>query len=139
MKVSLATAPAAATPDPPPPAGQRTQHILDGPILSTLLRMAAPNIVLVVVQALSSAVDAFYLGRLGPSVLAGIALVFPLWTLMITTSAGALGGGISSSVARALGGGRRDDANDLVAHGVILATAASVVFSAAVLIGGPLL
>ncbi|HEY0582554.1 MAG TPA: MATE family efflux transporter, partial [Chloroflexota bacterium] len=55
------------------------------------------------------------------------------------TSAGALGGGISSSVARALGGGRRADANALVAHSLILATAVSLAFSAAVLGGGPLL
>jgi putative MATE family efflux protein len=101
--------------------------------------MALPNILLVVVQALSSAVDAFYLGRLGPTVLAGVALVFPVWMLMVTTSAGALGGGISSSVARALGGGRRADANALVAHSLILATAVSLAFSAAVLAGAPLL
>jgi putative MATE family efflux protein len=99
--------------------------------------MAAPNILLVVIQALSSAIDAFYLGRLGPEVLAGVALVFPFWTLMVTTSAGALGGGISSSVARALGAGHRDDANQLVAHGLLLAAAAGLVFSGVMLLGGP--
>ncbi|HEV7664482.1 MAG TPA: MATE family efflux transporter [Chloroflexota bacterium] len=122
-----------------PPASATTQRILDGPILTTLLRMALPNIILVVVQALSSAVDAFYLGRLGPDVLAGVALVFPVWMLMVTTSAGALGGGISAAVARALGGGRRDDANALVAHSLLLATAVSLLFSAVVLLGGPIL
>ena len=116
-----------------------TQRILDGPILPTLLRLAAPNIVLVMVQALSSAVDAFYLGRLGAAVLAGIALVFPLWTLMVTTSAGALGGGISSAIARAFGAGRRDDANALVAHSLILSCLVALLFSAIVLASGPLL
>src|SRR5919199_1773720 len=100
----------------------RTMRMLDAPILHTLVRMAVPNIVLVVVQALSSAVDAFYLGRLGPAVLAGIALVSPVRMLMVTTSAGALGGGISSAVARALGAGRRDEANALVSHNVMVIT-----------------
>jgi putative MATE family efflux protein len=117
----------------------RTDAILHGPILPTLLRLAAPNILVVMVQALSSAIDAFYLGRLGPAVLAGIALVFPLWTLMVTSSAGALGGGISSSVARALGAGRHQDANAAVAHSLILASVAGLSFSAVVLIGGPAL
>jgi MATE family, multidrug efflux pump len=136
MKVTLQAPPAVVT---APSLNPRTQRILHAPILSTLLRLAAPNIVVVMVQALSSAVDAFYLGRLGAEVLAGIALVFPLWTLMVTTSAGALGGGISSSIARALGAGRRADADAAVAHALILSTAAAFVFSAVVLAGGPLL
>jgi putative MATE family efflux protein len=115
----------------------RTMRMLDAPILPTLVRMAVPNIVLVVVQALSSAVDAFYLGRLGPAVLAGVALVFPVWMLMVTTSAGALGGGISSAVARALGAGRRDEANALVSHSLILSSGVALTFSSIVLLGGP--
>src|SRR5437016_4955507 len=76
---------APVTPGVPGPLPARTRLLLDGPILGTLLRLALPNIVVVVVQSLSSAVDAFYLGRLGPDVLAGVALVFPLWMLMVTT------------------------------------------------------
>src|SRR5438105_7835990 len=77
MKVIEAVAP----PSPviaAPPVSERTRLLLEGPILPTLLRLALPNIVVVVVQATSSAVDAFYLGRLGSDVLAGVALVFPV-------------------------------------------------------------
>src|ERR687884_815843 len=127
MKVTVEVGPVAADRSPRPETfalapSPRTMRLLDAPILPTLLRLALPNIALVVVQALSSAVDAFYLGRLGPDVLAGIALVFPVWMLMVTTSAGALGGGISSAVARALGAGRRDEANALVSHNVMVIT-----------------
>ena len=45
--------------------------------------------------------------RLGAEALAGVSLVFPGWMLMVTMSAGGMGGGISSAVARALGGARR--------------------------------
>src|SRR5437867_13332258 len=121
MKATLSVPPpeplAAPAHDHPPTAlTARTRALLDGPILPTILRLALPNIVVVVVQALSSAVDAFYLGRLGAEVLAGIALVFPVWMLMVTMSAGGIGGGIASSIARAIVGGGRDEANARVAH-----------------------
>jgi putative MATE family efflux protein len=131
---------AAAPPSPviaAPQVSERTRLLLEGPILPTLLRLALPNIVVVVVQATSSAVDAFYLGRLGSDVLAGVALVFPVWMLMVTMSAGGIGGGISSSVARALGGGRRADANALVAHSLILSVVLSALFSTTELLFGP--
>jgi putative MATE family efflux protein len=134
MKVIEAAAPA---PLVAPPLSERTRLLLEAPILPTLLRLALPNIVVVVVQAASSAVDAFYLGRLGSDVLAGVALVFPVWMLMVTMSAGGIGGGISSSVARALGGGRRADANALVTHSLVLSVVLSAVFTAVVLLFGP--
>jgi putative MATE family efflux protein len=59
--------------------------------------------------------------------------------LMVTMSAGGIGGGISSSVARALGGGRRADADALVSHSLLLAVALAGVFSAGVMLGGPAL
>jgi putative MATE family efflux protein len=135
MKVIEATA--APSPVVAAPVSERTRLLLEGPILPTLLRLALPNIVVVVVQATSSAVDAFYLGRLGSDVLAGVALVFPVWMLMVTMSAGGIGGGISSSIARALGGGRRADANALLAHSLILSVALSALFSSIVLLFGP--
>lgn len=117
----------------------RTRRLLEAPVLPTLLRLALPNVVVVVVQALSGVVDAYFLGGLGPEVLAGVALVFPLWMLMVTMSNGGVGGGISSSVARALGGGRRADADGLVLQSLALALGLSGLFAAATLLGGPAL
>src|SRR5919199_1679105 len=135
MKVTVPV----ASPCAPAPLAARTQRLLDAPILITLLRLAVPNIVLVLVQAASSIVDGVYLGRLGPDVLAGVALVFPAWMLMVTMSAGGIGGGISSSVARALGRGQRVEADALVTHSVVLAIALGGAFSAALLAFGPAL
>jgi putative MATE family efflux protein len=138
QKTSDLTLAAIAAP-PQPAVSARTRRLLEGPILPTLLRLALPNVVVVVVQALSGAVDAFYLGRLGPEVLAGVALVFPVWMLMVTMAGGGVGGGISSSVARALGGGRTDDANGLVLHSLVLSAGLGLLFSALTLLGGPAL
>ena len=70
----------------------------------TLLRLAAPNVVVMVVQAAVSTLDAVFVGWLGSDALAGVSLVFPLVMLMQTMSAGGMGGGVAAAVARALGG-----------------------------------
>ena len=66
-------------------------------------------------QSAVGLVETYFIGKLGTDALAGVALVFPLLMLMQMMSAGAMGGGISSAIARALGGGRRADADALVA------------------------
>jgi putative MATE family efflux protein len=52
-------------------------------------------------------------------------------------SAGAMGGGVSSAVARALGAGRRDDADAVVLHALVIASGIALFFSAVMLVGGP--
>ena len=91
-----------------------TRRLLEAPIVPTLLWLAAPNIVVMAVQAIVNAGEAIFVGWLGADALAGVALVFPLIMLMQTMSAGGMGGGIAAAVARALGAGRRAEANALV-------------------------
>ncbi|HET7343004.1 MAG TPA: MATE family efflux transporter [Methylomirabilota bacterium] len=114
-----------------------TRRLLDGPIVPTLLRLAAPNVVVMAVQAVVNAGEALYVGWLGADALAGVALVFPLIMLMQTMSAGGMGGGIASAVARALGGGRRAEANALAWHAVVIALGMGALFSALMLATGP--
>ena len=59
--------------------------------------------------------------------------------LMQTMSAGGMGGGIASAVARALGGGRRADANALVAHACVIALVMAGCFTLLIELGGPAL
>jgi putative MATE family efflux protein len=83
--------------------------------------------------------EAYYIGWLGPDALAGVSLVFPLIMLMQTMSAGGMGGGVSSAIARALGAGRREDATALVLHAVVIAGVMGALFTVAMLAGGPAL
>jgi putative MATE family efflux protein len=116
----------------------RTRLLLEGPIVSTLLRLAAPNVVVnVVLIAVTATVDAHFVGRLGPSALAGLVLVFPLLMLMQQMANSSMGGAIASAIARAIGAGRRDDASALVVHGLVIAGGVAALFSSAVLLGGP--
>jgi putative MATE family efflux protein len=83
--------------------------------------------------------DAVFVGWLGSDALAGVALVFPLVMLMQTMSAGGMGGGVASAVARALGAGRRADANALVAHACVIALVMAGCFTLLLELGGPAL
>src|SRR5882724_9995255 len=140
--MSIATAqlsPAAPSPVAPSPAAvARTQLLLRGPIVSTLLRLAVPNLVVnVVLIAVTTSVDAHFVGRLGLDALAGLALVFPLLMLMQQMANMAMGGAIAASVARALGAGRGRDARVLAWHALAIALGAAFLFSALFLLGGP--
>jgi putative MATE family efflux protein len=121
------------------PLDPRTRILLEAPILPTLLRLAWPNIAVMLVMASTGLIETWWVSRLGTDALAGIALVFPLYMMMQMLSAGAMGGGISSSIARALGGGRRDDADALVLHAILVNLAIGIVCSALVLAFGPTL
>ena len=118
---------AAATMNP------RTARLLQGRIVPTLLRMAWPNVLLMLAQASTGLIETWYVSRLGLDALAGMALVFPGFMMMQMLSAGAMGGGISSAIARALGGGRKDDADALVWHAAIINLSLGLVFAALVL------
>ena len=117
----------------------RTQAILRGPIVATLLRFAAPTVLVVTIQALVSIMETYFVGIIGTDALAGVALVFPVMMLMQMMSAGGIGGGVASAVARALGGGRRADADALTLHSLLISVALGLVFTlSAFLWGRPL-
>jgi putative MATE family efflux protein len=128
-----------AAPAEPRPLDPRTRILLEAPILPTLLRLAWPNIAVMLIMASTGLIETWWVSRLGTDALAGIALVFPLYMMMQMLSAGAMGGGISSAIARALGGGRRDDADALVLHAIVVNLAIGIVCSALVLAFGPAL
>ena len=79
----------------------------------------------------------WFVAKLGSDSLAGMALVLPMLVLMQSMSQGSVGGGISSAIARALGSGRRDKADDFVIHALVVNVGIGVLFSIAMLIGGP--
>ncbi|TCR68449.1 MATE family efflux transporter [Bosea sp. BK604] len=136
--MSLAT----PTVAPPPVATELSPHtrrLLHDPVVPTLLRMAWPNILIMLAQASTGLIETWWVAHLGNDALAGMALVFPPVMLMQMISAGAIGGGISSAVARALGAGRRDDADALVLHAVVINIVLGIVFAVLVLsFGRPL-
>lgn len=118
-------------------AEARARTLLHAPIARTLVRLAAPGVGLAVFQIAASIADTHYVGRLGTEPLAALALVFPLVMFMQMASAGAMGGGVSSAIARALGAGDAASARNLVAHAVVIAASMGLAFTAIAWLLGP--
>ncbi|GAC1495928.1 MAG: MATE family efflux transporter [Bradyrhizobium sp.] len=118
------------------PASAPVNRLLTSPILPTLLRLALPNMVAMVGTALVAVAETSYIGRLGTEPLAAIALVFPFAMLTQMMSAGAMGGGVSSAISRALGAGERDRAASLALHAVLIGVCGGLFFTAMMLIFG---
>ena len=134
-KTPLPERPPEAAPSKPP-MHARTRMLLEAPILPTLLRLAAPNVLVMLIQSSVGLIEAYFVGQLGTEALAGVSLVFPALMLMQMMSAGAMGGGISSAIARALGGGRRAEADALALHAMVIAIGFGLTFTVAMLLGG---
>jgi putative MATE family efflux protein len=112
------------------------RRLLEGPILSTLLRLAIPTVALMVFQAIIAVGETVFVGWLGVSALAGASLTFPLVILMSALSAGAYGGAVSSRVARALGAGQMEDAAAVAGTSLTMAALMGVIFTLVMLSGG---
>jgi putative MATE family efflux protein len=115
---------------------ERTHHMLTSAPAPLLLRMATPNALAFAIQSSVSLAEVWIIGQLGTSALASIALAFPLLMLIQTMSGGALGGAVTSSIARALGSGDRERAQKLIWHGLAISAIGAGLFLLLFLICG---
>jgi Na+-driven multidrug efflux pump len=120
----------------PPPKAVPANSLLTSPILPTLLKLAIPNTIAMFGAALVAVAETSYIGRLGTVPLAAIALVFPFTMLTQMMSAGAMGGGVSSAISRALGAGDRDRAAVLALHATMIGVCGGIFFTAMMLLFG---
>src|SRR5271169_1980451 len=104
----------------PPPKATVRNALVDGPILRTLLWLAWPNVIALSAGTCVVIAETSYIGRLGVEALAAMALVFPFVILTMTMSGGAMGGGVASAVARALGAGDTNRASALASHALLI-------------------
>ncbi len=102
---------------------------LEGPILPTLLTLAAPNALAFLVQAGVNMTEVWYVGQLGTTSLAAMAFIFPGFMLVQMLANGSFGGATTSSLARALGAGDIPKANALMWHALALVGCAGVFFA----------
>jgi putative MATE family efflux protein len=111
--------------------GTTAARALSGqPIVSTLLRLAGPNWVVMVTLAAVSMIDIFFVGRFGLAALAGVSITFPLMMLMQTMAAGGMGGGVASAVARARGAGNQEEVDGVAAQALVVAIGMAGLFTA---------
>jgi Na+-driven multidrug efflux pump len=105
--------------------------------LPTLLKLAAPNMLVMLAQMSTGLVEVYFVARLGVDALAGASLVFPVLSLINALSQGSVGGGVVTAIARALGRGQRAHANQLVWYAVAIAACFGLLTSAVILSAGP--
>src|ERR1700732_419285 len=122
-----------------PTAALAKNALVDGPILRTLLWLAWPNVIALSAGTCVVIAETSYIGRLGVESLAAMALVFPFVILTMTMSGGAMGGGVASSIARALGAGEIERASTLAAHALLIGLTFGLTFMLGMLIFGPFL
>src|SRR3954466_12874296 len=111
----------AALPSPPPTAV----------ILRRILALAAPTSLVAALQVISQLAETWLAARPGTAAPPGWAVVLPFALLLQQMSAGAMGGGVVSAIARALGAGRRDEASALAVQALLLAGAAGALVALA--------
>jgi putative MATE family efflux protein len=90
--------------------------LLTAPIGPALWRLASPTTAIMVVQIFVILFEIWLIGLLGRDSLAASAVVLPFIVFVMNVSSGAFGGAAASAIARALGGGREDDARALILH-----------------------
>src|SRR5262245_29073017 len=104
----------------------------DAPSASQLLRriggLAAPTGLAVASQVGAMLAETWLAARQGTVALSAWAVVFPFTQAMGQMSAGAMGGGVVSAVARTLGARQPREAAELVAHATLIAMIAAALF-----------
>jgi Na+-driven multidrug efflux pump len=119
-------------------AAARKKLLLEGPIVATLFRLAAPNIMSLLAFVGVIIFDGYFLGQIGTSALAGASLAFPFVMMVLHSTNSGLGAGVSSAVARAIGAGQQERAYQLMFHALVLALILAAILSLFMGLAGPL-
>jgi putative MATE family efflux protein len=100
--------------------GDGPSPILEGKVTPTLLGLSVPMILAMVLVTFFGLVDMFYLGRFSTEAMAAVGLAFPV-TYLLHTFGGALGSACTSTCSRLIGGGRENEAPNLLLHAILMA------------------
>ena len=104
------------------------QLILQGSIPKMLARLAVPNVAAGAATTAVTFADVYFVGQIGTTALASLAIVFPFQTLMGMMSNGAIGGGVASSIVRALGGNSILKAENSAWHAIVIGIFMSLLY-----------
>ena len=107
----------------------RTNLLLTAPISTFLWKLATPNVAGVGMMTAVAFFDVLFVGRLGNQALASLALVFPFQALMQMMAGGAIGGGITSAIARAKGNKNSRSAQIIAFNGLLIGAFVSLIYT----------
>lgn len=106
----------------------KKNELLEGPILSSLLKLAVPIMIANLLQAAYQLVDAFWVGRLGGDAVAAVSISTPVIFLTIALGTGlAIAGSIL--IAQYFGAGNQKMVNHVAAQTLSMVIIVSVFLS----------
>ena len=97
------------------------------PVLPLLLSMSVPPMISMLIQSMYNVVDSIFVARLSQNALTAVSLAFPLQNLVLAVAVG-LGVGLNACIARSLGAGDPEKANDAAALGLVFTTIHALLF-----------
>ena len=106
----------------------KTKLLLTFPVTNVLWKLATPNVAGVTMMTAVAFFDLWFVGRLGNQALASLALVFPFQALMQMMAGGAIGGGITSAVARAKGSKNCPSAQIIAFNGLLIGAFVALIY-----------
>jgi len=107
---------------------KRTEQFLKDPIFPLLIKMSAPNTVAFLINALVVLAEFWFISQLGITPLAAVTLAFPAIMLTQQMAFGALGGAVTSSIARSLGAADKPRAEKLLWHSLYISCFGALAF-----------
>lgn len=97
------------------------------PVPKLVITMAIPLMLSLLVQSLYNIVDGIFVAQISEDALTATSLAYPVQLLMVAVSVGT-GVGVNALIARMLGAGRQDEANQAATIGLVLSLISTVVF-----------
>lgn len=96
-------------------------------VFPLLMTMAFPPMVSMLIQSLYNIVDSMFVAMIGEKALTAVSLAFPIQNLILAFSVG-IGVGVNSYISRKLGEKNNKEANQAVAHGLLLSGVVYILF-----------
>ena len=90
-----------------------------GSMFPLLIKMAVPPMISMLIQSLYNIVDSIFVARLSSDALSAVSIIFPIQNLSLALAVGT-GVGLNSYIARNMGAGNQQAADDTPAIGMIL-------------------
>jgi len=98
---------------------QSKVNFLEGNPRSSILKLAWPMVIAMIANAAFNIIDTAFVGRLGKEALAAVGISFPIVFLLLAFAVGT-SAGIQSFIARSLGAGDKNEADNVAEHAVFM-------------------
>jgi len=111
--------------------------LLTGDPKRAILKLSIPMIAAMLLMSTYNLVDAIWVAGLGSDALAAVGFMTPVFMILMGLSVG-LGAGVTSAIARRIGAGNREGADNTAVHAILLSLALSAALTLPlILLAGP--